>query len=216
MLPDCSGWSRFLANGFGLVQACNMHRSLPGRIGGKCFAISDRFATQFTTLRRASVLCSDGLCSRNRPIVGRTQEGAPFEAGIFGRCICSHSKTSVADLACLHSSQMQGDLQTWKRDRRQQLWIIESRTGRCLACPAEQSSAGRTPAAFGESKFRALPASEKNLTLACPPGNVPLTQIKPPELSAEAGLSTFTEGDSKLHLGEEQVPIVTGGVLLSL
>ena len=99
MLPDCSGWSRFLANGFGLVQACNMHRSLPGRIGGKCFAISDRFATQFTTLRRASVLCSDGLCSRNRPIVGRTQEGAPFEAGIFGRSICSHSKTSVAEIA---------------------------------------------------------------------------------------------------------------------
>lgn len=107
-----------------------MHRSLSGRIGGKWFAISDRFATQFTTLGRASVLCSSQLRSRNRPVVCRTQEGAPFEAGVFGRCVCGHSKPP-SDIAFPHWSESKAVSKPRRRNRGINFGSSNHPRGRC-------------------------------------------------------------------------------------
>jgi hypothetical protein len=118
VLPNSPAWSRFRAGWFGIAQTCDMHGSLPCRIGGKWFAISDRFATQFTTFCRGSQRGSCELRSWNRPIVGRTQEGAPFEAGVLGRCIGSHCQTSVAEIAGLRRFCLQGNIQSSKTRRK--------------------------------------------------------------------------------------------------
>ena len=128
-----------------------MHRSLSGRIGGKWFAISDRLATQFTAFCRASVLCGGELRSRNRPIVRRTQEGAPFEALDFGRSVCSHSQNlpslklpvyiGLDARQCPNLENEIGDINFGSLNYVGAEPVLSEVEG-CPTCPAERSSAG--------------------------------------------------------------------------